>query len=83
MKTYGWSVDDFRRIFGKNYFKERRKERMRYIDTPQGKDDIETMRILFGAFINKLCNQNRHAEAEEYEQIRDRLIKELKKEGKQ
>lgn len=55
---------------------------MRYIDTPQGKDDIETMRILFGAFINKLCNQNRHAEAEEYEQIRDRLIKELKKEGK-
>ena len=56
---------------------------MRYIDTPQGKDDIETMRILFGAFIEKLCNQNRYAEAEEYEQIRDRLIEELKKEGKQ
>ena len=56
---------------------------MRYIDTIQGKDDIEKMRILIDNFINKLCNQNRHAEAEEYEQIRDRLIKELKKEGKQ
>lgn len=41
------------------------------------KDDIETMRILFGADINELCNQSRWKEAKEMEQIRDRIMKSL------
>lgn len=40
-------------------------------------DDINTMRILFNALINDLCNQCRHNDAEEMEGIRDRLIKRL------
>ncbi len=42
------------------------------------KDDIETMRILFGADINELCNQGRWKDAKEMEQIRDRLMEALK-----
>ena len=42
------------------------------------KDDIETMRILFGADINELCNQGRWKEAKEMERIRDRLMDALK-----
>ena len=38
------------------------------------KDDIETMRILFGVNIGALCNQSRFREAQEMEQIRDRLM---------
>ncbi len=46
----------------------------------QRKDDVETMRILFGADINELCNQGRHKDAKEMEDIRDRLIKALEQE---
>ena len=38
------------------------------------KDDIETMRILFNAQINELCNQCRHDDAMEMEGIKNRLI---------
>ena len=41
------------------------------------KDDIETMRILFGAQIGELCNQERWNDAKEMECIRDRLIQAL------
>ena len=41
-------------------------------------DDIETMRILFNAQINKLCNYCRFTAAMEMEGIRDRLIQVLK-----
>ena len=40
-------------------------------------DDIETMRILFGAQIGELCNQGRWNDAEGMEGIRDRLIQAL------
>ena len=41
------------------------------------KDDIETMRILFGAEIGALCNQGRWNDAKEMERIRDRLMQAL------
>ncbi len=41
-------------------------------------DDVETMRILFGAYIEGLCNQCRWKEAVEMEKIRDRLMEALK-----
>lgn len=43
----------------------------------QQKDDIETMKILFNADINELCNQRRFNDAREMEGIRDRLIQAL------
>ena len=41
------------------------------------KDDIETMRILFGAEIGALCIQQRWNDAKEMEGIRDRLMQAL------
>lgn len=38
------------------------------------KDDINTMRIMFSADIEKLWNQGRGIEAVELQEIRDRLI---------
>lgn len=43
----------------------------------QQKDDIETMKILFNADINELCNQRRFNDAREMEGIRDRIIQAL------
>ena len=43
----------------------------------QKKDDIQTMRILFNADIEELCNQHRFKDAQKMEDIRDRLIKAL------
>lgn len=40
-------------------------------------DDIETLRILFGATIGELCNQERWNDAKEMEGIKDRLIQAL------
>ena len=40
-------------------------------------DDIKTMRILFNADIEELCNQKRWNDAKEMEGIRDRLIQAL------
>lgn len=37
-------------------------------------DDIETIRIHLSAYKEKLCNQRRWKEAEEYQQIIDKLI---------
>lgn len=44
-------------------------------------DDIETMRILFNADIECLCNQGRFNDAKEMEQIRDRLKARLQADG--
>ena len=46
------------------------------------KDDVETMRILFNADINELCNQRRWNDAKEMEGIRDRLIQALESQSK-
>ena len=43
----------------------------------QRKDDIQTMRILFNADIEELCNQHRFKDAWEMRNIRDRLIEAL------
>ena len=37
-------------------------------------DDKETIRIHLGAFKEELCNQGRYTEAEEYEEIINRLM---------
>lgn len=44
------------------------------------KDDIDTLRIMFNADIECLCNQGRLQDARELEEMRDRIIKALKKE---
>lgn len=44
-------------------------------------DDIATMRILFNADIECLCNQGRFNDAKEMEQIRDRLMASLQADG--
>jgi ribosomal protein S27E len=44
-------------------------------------NDIATMRILFNADIGCLCNQGRHNDAKEMEQIRDRLMASLQADG--
>ena len=44
-------------------------------------DDIATMRILFNADIECLCNQGRFNDAKEMEQIRDRLMARLQADG--
>jgi hypothetical protein len=44
-------------------------------------DDIATMRILFNADIECLCNQGRFNDAKEMEQIRDRLMASLQVDG--
>lgn len=44
------------------------------------KDDIDTLRIMFNADIECLCNQGRLHDARELEEMRDRIIKALEKE---
>ena len=44
------------------------------------KDDIDTVRIMFNADIECLCNQGRLQDARELEEMRDRIIKALEKE---
>ena len=44
------------------------------------KDDIDTLRIMFNADIEYLCNQGRLQDARELEEMKDRIIKALKEE---
>lgn len=57
-----------------NILAESLKNRSKSMSDEVTKDDINTMRIMFSADIEKLWNQGRGIEAVELQEIRDRLI---------